>query len=405
MASLPILVINSGSSSIKFSVYDRQSVEPGLFLEGAVDGIGTANSRFHAKDVSGRSIMDRRQAVPNRDAAFNLIASSLKERPFPYPGAIGHRMVGGGPHLTDHQRLTPELLAEMEKYISFAPLHAPIALSIMHKSSELFPGVPNFVCFDAVFHRTIPEYAARFAIPESYWSEGVRRYGAHGLSYESILYQMQRDDSVLPERLIVAHLGNGCSVTAIKQGKSIDTSMGLTPTGGLISATRTGDLDPGVLLYMLRKFENQGVRDPSGQLEKLVDKESGLLGVSQLTSDMRDLRAAAKDGNRAASMALSQFTYVLRKFIGAFYVALEGLDTLVFTGGIGENDTATRQEVCSPLDCLGVLLEPQKNEAARPTGSERQTISCDGSNVRIEVMPAKEDLIIARHVSALLRAG
>ncbi len=252
MSELPILVINSGSSSIKFSIFQAAAAKKTMLFDGAVDGIGTANGSFHVKAANGTKVVDEKSQIPSRAEAFKLIAEVLQKPPFPRPGAVGHRVVAGGPNLRNHQRLTSEVLAELERCVGFAPLHNPSAIYIIHRIQELFPGLPNFVCFDSAFHTTIPEVAARFAIPEAYWKEGVRRYGAHGLSCESIMYQLGPNP---PSRLLIAHLGNGCSITAVRDGKSIDTSMGLTPTGGIISGGRTGDIDPGVLLYILARFE------------------------------------------------------------------------------------------------------------------------------------------------------
>ena len=192
MSELPILVINSGSSSIKFSVFQANAEKKTPLFDGAVDGIGTSNGSFHVKSSDGKKIVDEKPQIPNREAAFKLIAEALEKPPFPKPGAVGHRVVAGGPHLRNHQRITPEVMAELERCVGFAPLHNPSAIFIIHRIQELFPGLPNFVCFDSAFHITIPEVAARFAIPEEYWEQGVRRYGAHGLSCESILYQLGR---------------------------------------------------------------------------------------------------------------------------------------------------------------------------------------------------------------------
>src|SRR5277367_3115465 len=321
MSEISILVLNSGSSSIKFSTYRATAEERAPLFDGAVDGIGTANGSFHVKSADGKKIVDDKPQVPNREAAFKLIAEALQKPPFPKPGAVGHRVVAGGPRLRDHQRITPEVLAELERCVGFAPLHNPSAIYIIHRIQELFPGLPNFVCFDSAFHKTIPEVAARFAIPEEYWEQGVRRYGAHGISCESILYQLGDD---VPPRFIIAHLGNGCSITAVKDGKSIETSMGLTPTGGIISGGRTGDIDPGVLLYILRDLKAEDgsatlSRDEAAaKLEALVNRKSGMVGTSKGMSDMRDLRAAIASGNELAKMAVAQFSYVLRKFLGSY---------------------------------------------------------------------------------------
>src|SRR5271170_4612408 len=364
MPELPIMVLNSGSSSIKFSTYQATAEKRTALFDGAVDGIGTANGSFHVKSADGKKIVDEKPQVPNREAAFRLIAEALQKPPFPKPAAIGHRVVAGGPHLRDHQRITPEVLAELERSVGFAPLHNPSAIYIIHRIEELFPGLPNFVCFDSAFHTTIPEVAARFAIPEEYWEQGVRRYGAHGISCESILYQL--GDHV-PPQLVIAHLGNGCSITAVKDGKSIDTSMGLTPTGGIVSGGRTGDIDPGVLLYVLRDLKPEEGAPPlsrdeaAAKLETLINRKSGLLGVSQGLSDMRDLRQAVKEGNPHAAMAVAQFAYVLRKFLGSYIAVLGDLDAFVFTGGIGEHDVDTRREVCGGLGARGIILEDRKS--------------------------------------------
>ncbi|AXC10720.1 Acetate kinase [Acidisarcina polymorpha] len=407
MSELGILVLNSGSSSIKFSSFRATASEKTELFDGAVDGIGTANGSFHVKGTNGEKLVESAPQVPNREAAFKLIAEALQKPPFPKPDAIGHRVVAGGPHLRDHQRITPEVLAELERSVAFAPLHNPSAIYIIHRLQELFPGVPNFVCFDSAFHQTIPEVAARFAIPQTYFEQGVRRYGAHGISCESTMYQLGLD---IPNRLIIAHLGNGCSATAVKDGKSVDTSMGLTPTGGIISGTRTGDIDPGVLLYILRELKAEDgaaslSRDQAADaLEKLVNRKSGMLGTSEGLSDMRDLRSAVQKGNPFASMAVGQFIYVLRKFIGAYTAVLGGLDAVVFTGGIGEHDVSTREEVCAGLESLGIVLDPARNQSPQKDPRGLASISSDASAVKVLVVPAKEDLMIASHVYTLLNA-
>src|SRR5580704_3486804 len=273
MPSLPVLVLNSGSSSIKFSVYEAANGQRRNLYEGAVDGIGTDQGKFWIKDADGNKLVDQTPALPNRAVAFKLVADALHSSDFPAPAAIGHRMVSGGPTVLENQLITAALIDEMERYTAFAPLHTPIAVYIMREALKLFPGIPNFVILDSYFHRTMPEVARHMPIPEEYSAMGVRRYGAHGISCESILYQLQPD---VPEKLIVAHLGNGASITAIRKGESLDTSMGLTPTGGIISATRTGDLDPGVLLFILRKItETTGSASAAAdQLEKVVNNKS-----------------------------------------------------------------------------------------------------------------------------------
>jgi acetate kinase len=406
MANLPILVLNSGSSSIKFSVYEAGEDQRKKLLEGDVDGIGSQAGKNLGKfsiksyldDEDGKKLIDETPSVPNLDAAFTLVAKAVNRPPFPRPAAIGHRMVCGGPTVTENQRLTPELIDEMERYTAFAPLHTPSEIYIMRQVSAEFPGVPNFVCLDSYFHRNLPEVARQLPIPKEYSEMGIRRFGAHGLSCESIVAHLE---SNVPARLIVAHLGNGASISAIRDGVSIDTSMGLTPTGGIISGSRTGDIDPGVLLFILRKLADTttSTKEAADQLEKIVNKQSGLQGVSQLTNDMRALRQAIAEGNAAAHLAVDEFTYVIRKFIGSYIAVLDGLDLLVFTGGIGENDADTRAEICSGLESLGILLDPELNQTH---GAAK--ISASGSPVTVLVIPAAEDLMIVNHVCRLLNS-
>ncbi|HVU46072.1 MAG TPA: acetate/propionate family kinase [Terracidiphilus sp.] len=396
MASLPVLVLNSGSSSIKFSVYEAGGEERSKLFEGAVDGIGTDLGKFHIKDATGEKLVDRTPAVPTRGAAFALVAEALNSGDFPHPAAIGHRMVAGGPTVQDNQRITPELIDEMERYTAFAPLHTPIAVYIMREALRLFPGVPNFVCLDTYFHRTMPEVVTHMPIPEEYSAMGVRRYGAHGISYESIVHQLRPH---VPEKLIVAHLGNGASITAIRNGECLDTSMGLTPTGGIISGTRTGDIDPGVLLFILRKIAetNGSAIEAADKLETVASKKAGLLGVSGLSNDMRELREAIAAGNARARLAVDKFTWTIRKWIGSFVAELGGLDMLVFTGGIGENDIDSRAEICTGLSTLGIVLDAQRNNVRGAA-----VISAEGSPVTVRVIPPAEDLIIVNHVKRLL---
>ena len=396
MSSVPVLVLNSGSSSIKFSVYEAGEAERRKLHEGAVDGIGTDQGKFWIKDAYGNKLVDQSPSLPTRAVAFALVADALHSADFPTPVAIGHRMVCGGPTVQENQLITPALIDEMERYTAFAPLHTPIAVYIMRESLRLFPGVPNFVCLDSYFHRTMPEVVKHMPIPEEYSAMGVRRYGAHGISYESIVYQLQPN---VPERLIVAHLGNGASISAIRGSKCLDTSMGLTPTGGIISGTRTGDIDPGVLLFILRKIAETtpSASEAADQLETVVAKKAGLLGVSNLSNDMRDLREAIKAGNAMARLAVDKFTWTIAKWIGSYVAELGGLDLLVFTGGIGENDIDSRAEICAGLGVLGIYLDHARNNVRSAA-----VISAENSPVTVRVMPPAEDLIIVNHVMRLL---
>jgi len=398
MSSLPVLVLNSGSSSIKFAIYEAGDNRRDRLFEGAVDGIGTDLGKFWIKDAKGGKLVDQTPALPTRAVAFALVADALRRDDFPQPAAVGHRMVCGGPTVLDNQLITTELIDEMERYTAFAPLHTPIAVYIMRQALELFPGVPNFVCLDSYFHRTMPEVVQHMPIPAEYSAMGVRRFGAHGISYESIVYQLEPN---VPEKLVVAHLGNGASITAIRNGRCLDTSMGLTPTGGIISGTRTGDIDPGVLLFILRKIAETTTNsaEAADKLETVASKKAGLLGVSELSNDMRDLREAIQTGNAKARLAVDKFVWTIQKWVGSYFAELNGLDMLVFTGGIGENDMATRAEVCTGLGALGIRLDAERNNVRGEA-----TISADDSRVAVRVIPPAEDLIIVNHVLRLLAA-
>jgi len=277
MSSLPVLVLNSGSSSIKFSIYEAGNGERRKLYEGAVDGIGTEQGKFWIKDAGGIKIADQSPALPTRSVAFKMIADLLHSGDFPAPAAIGHRMVCAAPTLEENQLVTPEMIAEMERYKDLAPLHTPIGAYIMRQALDLFPDVPNFACSDSYFHRTMPEVVTHMPIPAEYSALGVRRIGFHGISYESIINQLQPN---VPEKLIVAHLGNGASISAISNGQCLDTSMGLTPTGGIVSGTRTGDIDPGVLLFILRKIaeRSKSATEAADQLEAITSKKAGCRG-------------------------------------------------------------------------------------------------------------------------------
>jgi acetate kinase len=396
MSSLPILVLNSGSSSIKFSVYEAGNGERRKLHEGAVDGIGTDLGKFWIKDAEGKKLVDQTPALPNRAVAFKLVADALHSSDFPTPAAIGHRTVCGGPTVKDNQLITPKLIDEIDSYAALAPLHTPIAVYIMREALKLFPGIPNFAILDTYFHRTMPEVVTHLPIPEEYSAMGVRRYGYHGISYESIVYQLQPN---VPEKLVVAHLGNGASISAIRNGKCLDTSMSLTPTGGIISGTRTGDIDPGVLLFILRKIAEtaKSASEAADKLETVVSKKSGLLGISSLSNDMRDLREAINAGNAKARLAVDKFCWTIARWIGSYVAELNGLDMLVFTGGIGENDIDCRAEICSGLGTLGIKLDPARNNVRGEA-----VISAENSPVTVRVIPPAEDLIIVNHVVRLL---
>jgi acetate kinase len=348
MAKAPgstILALNSGSSSLKFGLYEVGLSATEMLLSGEAEAIGGKDGGFHALDSNGNSVLSEAASLPNAREAIIRIGRLLADTDLPVPSAVGHRVVHGGPQLRQHCLIGDGVLRQLVAANVFAPLHTPAALSVIRFAQEHFPDLPQAACFDTAFHAALPEVARVLPIPKEFQSEGLQRYGFHGLSCESIVRQLGDD---LPGRLVIAHLGNGASVTAVKDGKSIDTSMGLTPTGGVIMGTRSGDLDPGVLLYLMREKKFDAAR-----LEELVDHRSGLMGISGIASDMRRLHEAAAS-NADARLAIQMFCYSVRKQVAAMIAALEGVDLIVFTGGIGEHDEEVRAEICDGLSCFGV---------------------------------------------------
>jgi acetate kinase len=340
-----ILALNSGSSSLKFGLYEVGLSATEMLLSGEAEAIGGKDGGFHAQDSNGNSVLSEAASLPNAREAIIRIGRLLADTDLPVPAAVGHRVVHGGPQLRQHCLIGDGVLRQLVAANVFAPLHTPAALSVIRFAQEHFPDLPQAACFDTAFHAALPDVARVLSIPKEFQSEGLQRYGFHGLSCESIVRQLGDD---LPGRLVIAPLGNGASVTAVKDGKSIDTSMGLTPTGGVIMGTRSGDLDPGVLLYLMREKKFDVAR-----LEELVDHRSGLMGISGIASDMRRLHEAAAS-NADARLAIQMFCYSVRKQVAAMIAALEGVDLIVFTGGIGEHDEEVRAEICDGLSCFGV---------------------------------------------------
>ena len=315
------------------------------------------------------------------------VASALAASGMPAPDAIGHRIVHGGPALRQHCRIDDTVLRRLQAAEAFAPLHAPAALALIRSTQARFPGIAQVACFDTQFHAGLPEVARVLPLARELLSEGMQRYGFHGLSLESIVRQLGDD---VPQRLVIAHLGNGASITALKAGRSIDTSMGLMPSGGVIMGTRSGDLDPGVLVYLIREKKFDAAR-----LEALIDQRSGLLGISGVSGDMRRLHEAAA-ANPDARLAIEMFCVSVRKQIAAMTAVLDGLDMLVFTGGIGENDAQVRAAICSGLSWIGVSLDDSRNRSAS------NPVSDAPSRCQVLVLASQEDEQIARHAWGLL---
>ena len=393
-----ILVVNSGSSSIKFSVFNSIGSDgasaPEPLLDGELDGIGDSTSRFR---VSGVDVPQPERDVKAHNAAqaMQVVFDTVSGAHLPAIDAVGYRVVHPGAILNSHLRITPQVLGALEEASAFAPLHTPATIAVIREGLRRFPGIAHYACFDTIFHQTMPERAYTYAIPAGFREHGVRRYGFHGLSCESILRSMRTAGVSVPRRMAIAPLGSGCSITALIDGRSVDTTMGLTPTGGLIMGTRPGDLDPGVLLYLLRQQPNG---DAAGAVESIVNHNSGMVALSGLPNDMRRVRKAADEGDPRARLAIDVFTRSITKAIGGFEWLMGGLDALVFTGGIGEHDPATRSAVLAGLEGLGVILDPQLNTA---TSEGLRIISSSASNVVILVIPAQEDLMIAVHVSQM----
>ena len=382
-----VLALNSGSSSLKLALYSFANGAVSKLANGAAEEIGSKDGRIRLRRGSEVLIDEARSFSGATEAAQYLIALFLRNS-LPAPRVVGHRIVHGGPHLGEHLRITTAVLKQLEEAVVFAPLHLPRALDVVRQAMIDFPEAVQVACFDTAFHRTLPEYAARLPFPDAFWEKGLRRYGFHGLSCESIIHALGND---VPGRVAIAHLGNGCSVTAVRNGVSVETTMGLTPMGGVMMGTRPGDLDPGVLLYLL-----QVERYEPEQLQQLLNHRSGLLGVSSLSSDMRHLLEASQE-NPQARMAVEMFCYQIRKSLGSMAAVLGGLDLFVFTGGIGEHAAPVRAKISSGLEHLGILLDERANQR----GDSR--ISSAPSTCAVRVIESDEDLQIARHSQRLAR--
>ena len=382
-----VLCLNSGSSSLKFAVYRLAEAAEQHLFSGAVEAIGAPGGRTWLR--SARSIIsDRSGSFPDYSAAIKTMLAALHQQGVKDFSAAGHRIVHGGPAFIAPQLVDEKLKQALRDLVPFAPLHLPSQLAMIEAVADHFPDLRQVACFDTAFHAAIPEIALRFPLPDELWRKGIRRYGFHGLSYEYVVSRLGKD---LGERAIVAHLGNGASMVALRHGCPIDTSMGLTPTGGFMMGTRSGDLDPGVLLYLLGQGYSRG------QLETLLNHKSGLLGVSGQTSEMKAL-LERRDHDPAADLAIKMFCYQVRKFIGAFAAALDGLDTLVFTGGIGEHSSPVRAQISQGLAYLGIELDGDANN------SNAEVVSRPETPCMVRVVQTDEDLMIARHVRKVLMA-
>lgn len=386
-----LLILNSGSSSVKFAVYEIGAEAPPRFA-GKLTRLGATVGGAAELLVGDRPCYRGECALPDHAAALRLLLAWLHEQPDFALGAVAHRLVHGGAAYYAPQRITPELLDGLHQLVPLAPTHLPAALELVEEIGRHYPTIPQVACFDTAFFQPMPELAKQLPLPRAVVAQGVRRYGFHGLSYESVLAQLTHyaDPAVARGRVVLAHLGHGASMVAVRDGDPVDTTMGFTPTGGLMMGTRPGDLDPGVLLYLL----STGYAD-AASLPHLLNEESGLRGVSDISGDMAELLALAPQCPAAAE-AVALFGYLARKQLGALVAVLGGLDALVFTGGIGENAPPVRAAICEGFDFLGVQLNAVRNAASTPI------ISPEGSHPQVWVLPADEEVIIARHARQVL---
>ena len=387
-----VLTINGGSSSIKFALFEVGAALRRM-LGGELERIGLPEATLRVKGSNPADNFSRPVTAADHTAAVGALMEWIEE----HSGrdalaAVGHRVVHGGPKYSKPQQVTAEMVEELHRFSPFDPEHLPLEIELIEAFRKRHPTLAQVACFDTAFHRTMPRVATLLPIPRHYEAQGVRRYGFHGLSYEFLMEELLHlaDPAATKGRVILAHLGNGASLAAVRDGKSIDTSMGFTPTAGLVMSSRSGDLDPGLVSYLARTEQMR-----AAQFQKMVNHESGLLGVSETSSDMRDLLERETQDVRAAE-GVALFCYQAKKWIGAFAAALGGLDTLVFAGGIGENAPPVRERICDGLGFLGIELDRERNAKNAPL------VSSDTVRVKVRVIRTDEELMIARSVAHLL---
>jgi len=397
---MKILIINSGSSSIKYQLFDM--VETKVLAKGIVEKIGMQGSFLKNMRNDGDELKLTGEIVDHQAGIEYMLGvlisqkhgslQSLKEL-----SAIGHRVVHGGETFKRSILINEKVIKKLEEVAELAPLHNPPNLKGIFAFKELLPEIPQVGVFDTSFHQTMPEFAYMYAIPYTLYKKyGLRRYGFHGTSHRFVA---KRSCAILNvdqknQKIITCHLGNGASITAIKNGKSVDTSMGLTPVEGMIMGTRSGDLDLGVLTFIMNK-EEIGVQAAN----TLINKHSGMLGVSGVSSDMREVQKAAAEGNERAKLAIRMYSYRIKKYLGAYSAAMGGVDMIVFTGGIGENDTITRKNTCSNMGYLGIKIDEEKNKSAQ---GREEIISTKDSKVKVLVVPTNEELVIAQDTMEII---
>lgn len=390
---MQVLTINGGSSSIKWALFDDGN-PLARSLTGRTTGIGSSRAQFLVRDHSS-VIVDQASRASTQQAAVDELVDWLKGKlALERIQGVGHRVVHGGPRFLEAQRVSAEMLAELRRISPFDPEHLPAQIDLLESFGRLLSKAQHVACFDTTFHGDLPRVARLLPLPRRYEEQGVRRYGFHGLSYASLLESLAHTDAGAARgRVILAHLGNGTSLAAVHNGRSIDTTMGFTPCAGVPMSTRSGDLDPGLVSY-LAHTEGMSADD----FNRLVNKEAGLLGLSETSGDMRELEARRHSDVRAAE-AIEVYCYHIKKCVGGYAAALGGLDALVFSGGIGENSPMVRARICEGLDCLGIALDADRN------GKNAPLISKEGAVVAVRVIPTDEETIIARETLRIIRTN
>lgn len=397
---MKILVLNCGSSSVKYKLFNMDTHE--VLAQGGVEKLGLPGSFLKFTQPDGKKVILDKE-LPEHNAAIEFILSVLTDdkygciKSYNEIDAVGHRVVHGGEAFSGSVEITSEVIGKMVECIDLAPLHNPPNLKGIRAMSALIPGIRQVGVFDTAFHQTMPDYAYMYGLPYSLYKKyGIRRYGFHGTSHR---YVSKRACDILgvpyeEQKIITAHVGNGGSIAAVKNGKSVDTSMGLTPVEGLLMGTRCGDVDAGALTFIMdkEKLDAKGLSD-------LINKQSGVQGVSGISSDMREIEAAVADGDKRAILALNIYNYRIKKYIGAYAAAMGGCDILVWTGGVGENQWATRRVVCENMEYMGMKIDVQKNEGMR---GEEMVISTPDSKVTIIVVPTDEEYMIASDTMDIL---
>lgn len=398
---MKILVLNCGSSSIKYKLFNMESKE--VIAQGGIEKIGMKGSFLKLTLPDGNKVMLEGEILEHRAGIEYILGVLLSEKygcikTLEEIKAVGHRVVHGGERFNSSVLITDEVIDMLNECIELAPLHNPPNLKGIYAIQELLPNTPQVGVFDTAFHQTMPDYAYMYGLPYSLYEKyGIRRYGFHGTSHR---YVSKRACEFLgvpfeEQRIITAHIGNGGSITAIKNGKSIDTSMGMTPVEGLIMGTRSGDVDPGVISYIMEK-ENMGTKG----ISTLLNKFSGVLGISGISSDMREIEDAISKGDERAIMAMNIYNYRIKKYIGSYAAILGGIDILVFTGGVGENQAVTRKTTCEDMEFMGIILDEELNDKVR---GKEVIISKPESKVKVVIIPTDEELTIARDTVMILQ--